>query len=92
MSGDDRADLVVVAGGRTAAALDGIEQVIARIRAEVPNTAVVHHDLSEVGQGVVLRRLRLKETDHPLRPDHASAGARTRPGRPSMKPGVRKSS
>lgn len=64
MTGDDRAALTVVAGGTTLAAADGIEQVIARIRAEEPATAVVHHDLRGVHRGVVRRRLRLESADH----------------------------
>jgi G3E family GTPase len=63
MAGNDRAELIVVAGGTTAAVAAGAERVVRQIRTERPGTAVVHHDLREIGQGVVHRRLRLGETD-----------------------------
>lgn len=64
MAGGERTELVVVTGGITAAAADGVERVIGRIHAEQPGTVVVHHDLHEVGQGVMRRRLRLEGADH----------------------------
>lgn len=56
--GTPRTPLVVVTGGTTPAAADGVEQVLARIDALVPGTAVVHHDLAAVRSGTVHRRLR----------------------------------
>lgn len=55
MEEPDRAELVVVAGGTTPPAARGVEQVVARIRAEDHGTVSVHHDLREVGEGVVVR-------------------------------------
>lgn len=63
MTQDDRTRLTVVAGGTTPVAAEAVEQVIARIRAEQPGTAVLHHDLREVGHGVVRRRLRTDGSD-----------------------------
>src|SRR5690242_20720938 len=53
-----RPALLVVAGGTTPTAAAGVERVIIRLRTERAGTAVVHHDLREVGEGVVHRRLR----------------------------------
>lgn len=69
MSGDNtdaggRAELILVAGGTSPAAEDGVERVIARVRAARPGTVVLHHDLREVGRGVVSRRLRFGRADH----------------------------
>lgn len=63
MADDCRTPLVVVAGGTTAAAAEGAEQVIAHIRAARPGTAVLHHDLRDVSRGVVRRRLRRPGAD-----------------------------
>ncbi|MHA6628700.1 ribosome hibernation factor-recruiting GTPase MRF [Pseudonocardia sichuanensis] len=63
MAQDDRTRLIVVAGGTTAVAAEALEQVIARMRVEQPGTVVLHHDLREVGQGVVRRRLRTDGSD-----------------------------
>ncbi len=63
MAGNERVELLGVVGGTTAVTADGVEQVIARIRTEQSGTAVVHHDLRDVSQGVV-RRLRLDRMDH----------------------------
>ncbi|MFC5995170.1 ribosome hibernation factor-recruiting GTPase MRF [Pseudonocardia hispaniensis] len=63
MAGNDRTDLLVVAGGVTAAAAGGIEDVIGQIRRQCPAVAVAHHDLRDVGQGVVRRRLRVGAFD-----------------------------
>ncbi len=63
MKGTGRAELIVLAGGVTGDAAVGAERVIARIRADDPGTAVLHHDLAQVSRGVVVRRLRLGETD-----------------------------
>jgi len=64
MAGEDRAELIVVAGGSTAVAADGVERVIERIRTAQPGVAVVHHDLREMSHGVVMRRLRLNGMEH----------------------------
>ncbi|MGQ0483219.1 MAG: ribosome hibernation factor-recruiting GTPase MRF [Pseudonocardia sp.] len=63
MTGTGRAELIVLAGGVTGDAAVGAERVIARIRAEDPGTAVLHHDLAQVTRGVVVRRLRLGDAD-----------------------------
>jgi G3E family GTPase len=41
----------------------GVEAVITRVRALDPDVAVLHHDLREVGRGVVRRRLRTRDAD-----------------------------
>jgi hypothetical protein len=53
----------VVAGGTTPAAAVGVERVVGHLRKERAGGAVVHHDLREVGKGVVHRRLRFRHTD-----------------------------
>lgn len=63
MAGTARAELVVLTGGTTPAAAAGVERVIAWMRGREPRTAVLHHDLAEVTQGVVRRRLRLGGSD-----------------------------
>lgn len=63
MAEDGRSRLIVVAGGITTTAAEGVERVIAGVVAERPGTAVLHHDLTEVGQGVVRRRLRTDTCD-----------------------------
>ncbi|MGQ0572864.1 MAG: ribosome hibernation factor-recruiting GTPase MRF [Pseudonocardia sp.] len=55
--------LVVVTGGITPAAAAGVERVIERTRTEDPGTAVVHHDLRDVRDGLVRRRVRHGATD-----------------------------
>lgn len=52
-----RAELIVVAGGTTAAGARGARQVVSRVLDEEPGTVAVHHDLREVGHGVVIRTL-----------------------------------
>ncbi len=61
----DRADLIVIAGGVTTTAAQGVERVIALIRGTGTGTVVMHHDLrsAELG-GEVRRRLRLGGADH----------------------------
>jgi G3E family GTPase len=54
-----RAELIVLSGGVTPVAARAADRVVDRVRAEHPRTAVLTHDLDEVGQGVVTRRLRL---------------------------------
>src|ERR1700754_699717 len=63
MAADDRPDLLVVDGGTTPASVAGVEQVLARLPGAAAGTAVVHHDLRDVAQGVVHRRIRLAGTD-----------------------------
>lgn len=63
MTEEDRARVIVVAGGTTDVAAAAVERVITRIRAEQPGTAVLHHDLSEVAHSVVRRRLRTDGSD-----------------------------
>jgi G3E family GTPase len=63
MAEDEPTRVIVVAGGTTDAAAEAVERVIARIRAEQPGTAVLHHDLSEVAHGVVRRRSRTDVSD-----------------------------
>ncbi|GAA2549933.1 ribosome hibernation factor-recruiting GTPase MRF [Pseudonocardia hydrocarbonoxydans] len=41
----------------------GVEAVVTRIRALDPSVAVLHHDLRDVGRGVVRRRLRTRDDD-----------------------------
>jgi G3E family GTPase len=54
-----RTRLVVVAG----LARDATETVSSRLMNDGPGTAVVHHDLRAIGEGVVRRRLRFAHTD-----------------------------
>jgi G3E family GTPase len=63
MTDGDRTELVLVAGGTTAAAAREAERLIERLRALRPGTAVLHHDLRDVARGVVHRRLRHAGTD-----------------------------
>lgn len=63
MAVEQRPRLLVLAGGSTPAAAAGVEQVIGYLRRERAGTAVVHHDLREVVQGVVHRRMRFGRTD-----------------------------
>lgn len=63
MATRQRPALLVVAGGTTPAAAAGVERVIGHLRTERAGTAVVHHDLREVGTGVVHRRLRFDHAD-----------------------------
>jgi G3E family GTPase len=55
-----RPELLVLTGLPT----HGVEQVIARVRTLDPHAAVLHHDLRDIGRGVVHRRLRTGRTDH----------------------------
>jgi G3E family GTPase len=63
MATTQRPALLVVAGGTTPAAAAGTERVIGHLRTQRTGTAVVHHDLREVAQGVVHRRMRFGRTD-----------------------------
>src|ERR1700754_1585955 len=54
-----RPELLVLAGLHTS----GVDAVIARIRALDPTVAVLHHDLRDVGSGLVHRRLRAGDAD-----------------------------
>lgn len=63
MAVEQRPRLLVLAGGTTPTAAAGVERVIGHLRRERAGTAVVHHDLREVGSGVVHRRLRFGRTD-----------------------------
>src|SRR4051794_36776849 len=54
-----RPELPVLAGLHTS----GVEALIARIRALDPTVAVLHHDLRDVGSGLVHRQLRAGDTD-----------------------------
>lgn len=50
--------VVVVTGGVTPAAADGVQRVVDHICDADPGTAVAHHDLSAVRDGLVHRRVR----------------------------------
>ncbi|MCO1655161.1 ribosome hibernation factor-recruiting GTPase MRF [Pseudonocardia humida] len=63
MTDGDRTELVLLAGGTTGAAAHEAERLIERLRALQPGTAVLHHDLRDVADGVVHRRLRHAGTD-----------------------------
>lgn len=63
MASEDRPELLVVAGGTTLTGAAGVERVLARLRGTAPGTAIVHHDLRDVAQGVVHRRVRLGAAD-----------------------------
>jgi G3E family GTPase len=52
-------ELLVVTGLHTV----GVERVIGRIRAADPDAVVLHHDLRDVGTGLVRRRVRDRRTD-----------------------------
>jgi G3E family GTPase len=54
-----RTELLVLTGLHT----PGVEAVIARIRSLDPTVAVLHHDLRDIGSGLVRRRLRVGRTD-----------------------------
>lgn len=54
-----RPELLVLTGLH----VPGIEAVITRIRALDPTVAVLHHDLRDIGSGLVHRRLRVGDTD-----------------------------
>jgi G3E family GTPase len=63
MTGGNRTELVLVAGGTTPVAAREAERLIERLRALRPGTAVLHHDLRDAGHGVLHRRLRHGGTD-----------------------------
>lgn len=54
-----RPELLVLTG----LSAPGVEAVITRIRALDPRVAVLHHDLRQVGRGLVRRRLRTRDSD-----------------------------
>lgn len=63
MAESARAELIVVTGGHTPTAANAMERMLARLHADDPRTAVLHHGLADVRQGIVWRRLRLGTTD-----------------------------
>jgi G3E family GTPase len=62
-----RPELLVLSGLHA----PGVEAVIRRIRALDPDTAVLHHDLRDIGSGRVYRRLRRRRSDESTRIDLA---------------------